>query len=223
MNAVSVIIPVHNGERFVGEAIESALCQSLGPMEVVVVDDGSTDNSADIARSFGDKVRCFVQACKGPAAARNHGIAQARGQILAFLDADDLWLEDKLAAQVPMIGEYDLAFTLIEKFRDPDCPDGVGEAATETAQPGLLPTTMVCRASAFEQIGGFDEDLRGGELIDWLDRGREAGLKELMVPRVLARRRIHADNLTWQSTSREAYLQVIAKKLQRARKGADRG
>lgn len=100
---VSVIIPVYNGERFLAEAIRSALDQTLSPAEIIVIDDGSTDASAEVARGFGPPVRVLAQANLGPAAARNLGVAHAAGDLLAFLDADDLWMPEKLAYQVQFL------------------------------------------------------------------------------------------------------------------------
>ena len=95
---VSVIVPVYNGEHYLSFAIHSILRQDYHPSEVIVVDDGSTDNSANIARSF-KEVRYIHQSNQGVAMARNVGIAAARGEFIAFLDADDLWTPNKLSIQ----------------------------------------------------------------------------------------------------------------------------
>ncbi|MHC4407236.1 MAG: glycosyltransferase family 2 protein [Planctomycetota bacterium] len=97
---VSVIIPCYNAARFLGEAIDSALDQSLPPLEVIVVDDGSTDRSAAIAQSYGSPVRLIRQRHEGESTARNRGIDEARGDWIAFLDADDLWMSTKLERQL---------------------------------------------------------------------------------------------------------------------------
>src|SRR5690242_4967891 len=94
---VTCIVPVFNGERYLGEALDSIFAQGHQPLEVLVVDDGSTDGSAAVAKSYGDRVRYFFQPNAGPAAARNLGLEAARGEFIAFLDADDLWHRDKLA------------------------------------------------------------------------------------------------------------------------------
>ncbi len=97
---VSAIIPVYNGEAFVGRAIESALAQTYAELEVIVVDDGSTDSTAEIVRSFEDRVACIYQRNQERSVARNAGLARATGQYLAFLDADDWWLPGKLERQI---------------------------------------------------------------------------------------------------------------------------
>jgi len=99
---ISVVIPVFNGERFLGEAIRSALSQTLPPHEVLVIDDGSTDGSAGLAESFGPPVRVIRQENRGEAAARNHGIEAAEGDWIAFLDSDDVWKPEKLALQAQL-------------------------------------------------------------------------------------------------------------------------
>lgn len=93
---VSVIIPVYNGERYLRTAIESVLAQNVCPIEIIVVDDGSTDASQTVAREFMPMVQVITQSNRGASVARNRGVALAHGEILAFLDADDLWLADKL-------------------------------------------------------------------------------------------------------------------------------
>lgn len=112
MPRISVVIPVFNGERFLGEAIRSALCQTLPPCEVIVVDDGSGDASAQVAASFGSLVQVIQQENRGEAAARNRGIAAAQGDWVAFLDCDDLWKPEKLARQAEYFsGDVDAVHT----------------------------------------------------------------------------------------------------------------
>jgi glycosyltransferase involved in cell wall biosynthesis len=101
--AVSVVIPCYNGANFLRDTLRSVLAQTLPPLEVIVVDDGSTDDSAAIAESFGPPVRVFRQPNQGESVARNRGIEEARGDWVAFLDADDLWLPEKLAEQAKLV------------------------------------------------------------------------------------------------------------------------
>jgi glycosyltransferase involved in cell wall biosynthesis len=96
---VSVIIPLYNGASFLGGAIENVLAQNYQPLEIIVVDDGSTDASTEIAAAYPNGVRYVYQTNAGPAAARNRGIKLAQGPLIAFLDVDDLWSEHKLARQ----------------------------------------------------------------------------------------------------------------------------
>jgi len=119
---VSVIIPVYNCERYLAEAIESVIIQNYRPIEIIVIDDGSTDGSADVAKKFGQAARyCFLQH-SGISAARNRGIDLAHGTFIAFLDADDIWVQNKLALQMAVFGkkpDLDMVFGLLKHFRSP--------------------------------------------------------------------------------------------------------
>ena len=97
---VSAIIPVHNGELYVADSVRSVLGQSHAVAECIVVDDGSTDNTRDVLASFGSSIVVVHQEHRGVSAARNAGIREARGDYLAFLDADDVWFPDKIAVQL---------------------------------------------------------------------------------------------------------------------------
>ncbi len=103
---ISVVIPVYNRESRIAAAIESALAQAVEPFEVIVVDDGSSDHSADVADDFGNPVRVFRTANHGPSAARNRGVREARGDWIAFLDSDDLWMRDKLSSQIAAVEAF---------------------------------------------------------------------------------------------------------------------
>lgn len=100
---VSVVVPVYNAARWLGEAIESILTQTYRDLELIVVDDGSTDGSGDVARSFGERVQLVTQANAGPSAARNAGVARARGELIAFCDSDDVQLPYRIAAHVHLL------------------------------------------------------------------------------------------------------------------------
>ena len=97
---VSCIVPVFNGERYLAEALDSILAQTYRPVDLIVVDDGSTDGTAQVAAGYGERITYLYQENSGPAAARNKGIDAAQGEFVAFLDADDVWHEEKLARQM---------------------------------------------------------------------------------------------------------------------------
>lgn len=121
---VSVIIPVYNGESYLAEAIHSVCEQTCSRLEIIVVNDGSTDTSGEIADGFGDpRVRCLHQENRGLSAARNRGIRSAQGRYFAFLDADDTWVRDKLALQIKALEEnpgLDMVFGQVDQFFEPD-------------------------------------------------------------------------------------------------------
>jgi glycosyltransferase involved in cell wall biosynthesis len=116
---ISCIVPVYNGELYLGEAIHSILAQTYRPLEVIVVDDGSRDGTYDVAANYGDRLRYVRQANAGPGAARNHGLNLARGEYVAFLDADDIWHPEKLMRQMDRFrarAELQISVTHIQNF-----------------------------------------------------------------------------------------------------------
>ena len=120
---ISVIIPVYNAEHYLAEALDSVLAQEIEPLEILVVDDGSTDGSATIARRYADRVRFYQQANRGAAFARNRGIELSKGSLLAFLDADDLWMPSKLNVQVNALEdqpELDMVLGTVMQFISPE-------------------------------------------------------------------------------------------------------
>src|SRR5712664_390476 len=120
---ISCIIPVFNGERYLREALDSILAQTHRPVEIIVADDGSSDGTAAVVASYGDHVHYLHQPNAGPAAARNLGLSAARGEFVAFLDADDLWHPEKLVhqrARFQARPELDLCVTHVQNFLIPE-------------------------------------------------------------------------------------------------------
>lgn len=114
---VSVIIPAYNRELYPAETIESVLAQTYRPIEIIVVDDGSTDGTAEVAKSFSGTVRCFYKSNSGSSAARNKGIKKALGSFFSFLDSYDLWVEEKLSRQMAVLDsdeDQDMVFWTFE-------------------------------------------------------------------------------------------------------------
>jgi len=196
---VSVVIPVFDGERFLGPAIESVLGQTRPPEEVLVVDDGSTDGSAAVAAKFGGRVRLLRQANQGAAAARNLGVSAAVGTWLAFLDADDRWEEGKLERQLDILrGEPGLDGVLgyIRQFASPEHGPADGTAGRCEPMAGFHLDTMLIRRTSFLRVGLFDVSLRLGEAVEWFARARHLGLRLHLDREVAAWRRIHGTNLS---------------------------
>lgn len=196
---VSIIVPVYNGEKYLSEAIDSILAQTYHPVEIILVNDGSTDGSAEIARRFSPALEYCYQMNAGTGAARNRGIGLARGSFFAFLDADDVWLQGKLMIQMAAFydnPETDIVFGHVKQFYSPEldeitksrlfCPD--------EAMPGFLPCTMLIKREAFFQVGLFETNWRLGQDVSWIMRARERGLREVMVPDVIYMRRLHKNN-----------------------------
>jgi glycosyltransferase involved in cell wall biosynthesis len=220
---LSVIIPVYNGERYLAEALESVLLQTYCPGEVIVVDDGSTDGSAEVARSFAAQVTLCTQPHSGAAAARNKGIELSRGSLLAFLDADDLWVEDKLMRQAAVLHgrpTIDMVFAHVVHFLSPDIDRDVRARihCPPQPEPGFVPGAMLIRRKAFQRVGPFETGWRVGEFIDWHARAVDAGLTGVMLPQVLLRRRLHAENTgIRQRGARKDYARILKATLDRRR------
>jgi len=198
---VSVIIPVYNRAHLVGRAIASVIAQSYRNLEIVVVDDGSSDGlAATLAEFASAPLRCVIHPRnRGAAAARNSGVATARGEFIAFLDSDDIWFPEKLAFQVAAMRNqprevaghvcaYDCVKTGYGARRV--VPDWTpltfrrSQLFGCTCGPG---TTLLCRRGVFAEIGPFDEEMRRLEDWDWILRLADKGYCLIGAPTVLAR------------------------------------
>src|SRR2546422_3447261 len=224
--SVSVVIPVYNGERYLADAIQSVLDQTYQNFEVIVVDDGSTDGSAEVAQRFGEAIRYVHQANGGACKARNTGIAVARGVYLAFLDHDDLWLPDKLAAQVAyldshpevgavycqcqvmgVMGNAELRSDFMRDvpkhfyyYSEPVKNDVVGVMRG----PVLQVSTTMFRREVLQSIGGFDEAFIGAGYEDCDLTLRMIEVAQIVhLPEILAVYRVHS---THSSTNKRVYL-----------------
>jgi glycosyltransferase involved in cell wall biosynthesis len=193
--AVSVVVPVKDGERFLGGALASVLGQSPAPDEVVVVLDRTTDGSAEVARRAGPRVRVLAGAFGGAAAARNAGVAASRGDLLAFVDHDDLWTPGRLARQRDLLDRapaVDLVLGLTQRFRD---EGGARETLGPPAAEPSLGAALVRRA-ALDLVGPFDETRAFDEDVDWFLRAREARVPARLDPSLAQLYRRHETNAT---------------------------
>lgn len=194
---VSVIIPVYNGEAFIAEAVESALDQDYPHKEVIVVNDGSNDGTMQVLRRFGDRIRILDQVNGGPPRARNAGLAVAAGEYIAFLDADDVWLQGKLTAQVThMEAQPGVAVSYFQwhvwaseagGYHRPEFSrEPLRQVRVDDERSGwiynrllydceLLTTTVMLRASVARKVGEFDVNLWCGEDYDYWLRMSQAG------------------------------------------------
>ena len=221
---ISVIIPVYNHAKYLPEAIESVLKQSLKPLEVFVVDDGSDDGSHLAAQAFGSKVQVLRQEHLGISAARNLGIRRAKGDFIALCDADDLFDPDKLAKQYELFiadPQLQLAFCRVQQFLSPDIPPEELEKyrCTEAGMAGAIPGALMATRQAFQQVGEFDPGVQVGEFLDWYGRAKLIHLKEQCHPEILYRRRIHGANHGIRTQdAKQQYLKVLKANLDRRRK-----
>ncbi|MBI5948601.1 MAG: glycosyltransferase family 2 protein [Chloroflexi bacterium] len=222
---VSVIIPVHNGAGLIGETLESVYWQTYRDWEIVVVDDGSTDETPEILRRQ-PCLRVIRTEKRGPAAARNTAIAAARGDLLALLDGDDLWTPDKLETHVAAMlarPECGFATTLHREFVE----DGVvlpkeweGGAPRGEISAVPVPSTWMFTRAAFDRTGPFDETYRWWEDLDWMNRAEARGVQRFLVEEVLLLRRIHGTNVSLDGAAAKPYLfRALRGALARRREG----
>jgi len=193
----SVVIPAWNAQATIGEALASVMAQTLPPEAIFVVDDGSTDATADTARAACPQATVIAKQNGGPGSATWAGMLAATSGYVATLDADDIWLPEKMARQINRLdAEPAVAavFSLAKMFADGADPDS-GAPGPEIRL--WTRTTMVYRTAAAREIGAM-RDFPGylGELVDWLGRGRELGHNHLMIEEVLAMRRRRAGSLS---------------------------
>jgi glycosyltransferase involved in cell wall biosynthesis len=202
---VSVVIPAFNHGRYVGEAVRSALDQSYPDLEVIVIDDGSTDDTREAIRGFGDRVRYFHQENRGLAAARNRGIGESRGDFVAFLDADDLWLPRKLERQLEVFDRHPSVRLVYAGVFHVDCEGRVlqeiqprhrGTTVSQLLLDNVVigsGTTAVVPRECLKELGGFDECFSVCEDWElWLRIARRYELDYVDAP--LAKYRLHAGN-----------------------------
>lgn len=221
----SVIIAVFNGERYIGAALESVRAQSRPVREVIVVDDGSTDGTVAVVQSFAE-VTLLHQPNRGPAAARNRGIARARGDYLAMLDADDLWPSDRndvMAGVLDANPSLGLVMGTQRLLVEPGAalPYWVPSGDPESVDPEKLPKptgAFVARRTAFDVVGLFDEALRHAEDTDWFLRSGELGVEWATIADVVLIRRIHGANLTGDTDAQKrAMFEVLQRRMARRR------
>jgi glycosyltransferase involved in cell wall biosynthesis len=220
---ITVIIGAFDAERYLGEAIESVLAQTYRNLELIVVDDGSTDRTGEIAASYGDPVRCIRQENGGMAASRNRAIPEARGDYLAFLDADDRFPPDKLERQLAVFEadpELDIVYGHVTEFLSPDLDEDALALlrAPEHDVPWPTPNLMLVKRESFLRVGLFSSDLKVGIGVDWHARANELGLRSAVPPILALERRLHAENNgIRQREAKPQYLHVLKAALDRRR------
>jgi len=220
---ISVIIPVYNGDKYLAEAIESVLNQSYQPLDVIVLDDGSTDNSAEVAKRYLQSLKYFYQPNGGLASALNYGISKSEGEYISFLDADDLWRPDKLNLQIKTFDTYptiDMVFGHMIQFLSPDLEDNLKAniVLIEGIMPSYFKGSMLIKRESFFRTGLFDTRWQLGDFVDWYLKALEKGLKSSLIPDVVMERRIHKNNMgITQKRFQSDYLRILKASLDRRR------
>jgi len=220
---VSVLIPAYNSGKYIGEAIKSVCEQTYRDYEIIVVDDGSKDNTAQVVKGFTD-VKYIWQENAGVSAARNSLLQFASGEFIAFLDADDMWTAEKLEVQVSYLDEHpecSIVFSQAENFIDRGVKE-VSEAQrklTGAKLDRIIPSALM-RKSVVDLIGGFDVDYPYGEDTHWLYRAAVLGVDtSSCIPEVMYLRRIHSDNisLTHKSANSAQMYKIAADAIRKIR------
>ncbi len=207
---VSIVIATYNCAPYLAEAIESVLAQTFSDYEIIIVDDGSTDDTAAVLASFGDRIQVHAQRNQGVAAARNVGVAFAKGSLIAFLDADDIFFPQKLEKQVALFKQSSSLAMVISGWQIVTCSGEVMSQAQpwkdrprldlETAvlyKPARPSATMMRRAW-FTRLNGFDSTLSSAEDLDFLLRAIASGAEAAWLPEVLVSYRQHTNSLMTQ-------------------------
>jgi glycosyltransferase involved in cell wall biosynthesis len=222
---ISCIVPVFNGEKFLAEALESILGQHHRPLEIIVVDDGSTDGSEAVAKQYDDRIRYLRQDNMGPAAARNLGLQAARGDFIAFLDCDDRWHPEKLERQIARFRarhELECCVGHVQNFWIPELHDEENrfrDHRISQALPGYVAGTLLARRGVFDKVGLFNPRLQHGDATDWFLRAREKKTVTELLPDVFLYRRLHQSNRirTLGASSRKQFLEIVKTSLDRRR------
>jgi len=220
---VSVVMPCRNGAPFLREALASLRAQEWPEMELLFVDDGSTDGSADIVRELFPEARHFAGPGRGPAVARNIALREARGELVAFLDADDIWPAGTLAGQIAKMepaGGLDIVCGRMRRFR----ADAMG--GYEYAEPVFIFVLGCCvaRRALFDRVGLLDETMPGGygEDTDWIARVREAGASMRVDEDIAILYRRHPGNMTSPANAEQkGSMRAIAQSIARRRAAAE--
>ena len=214
---VSIIIPAYNAEAFIKDAIESVLAQDYRPIEVIVVDDGSSDETACIAERFGPPVICHRQKNGGPPVARNRGLLIARGDYIGFLDADDLYEPGRMKLQFDKLQQNPgLAIVMGRLMREQLDSEPGGPIAFKP----LVSDDYIClqlglclfRRTVFERVGVMDESLRHSDDWDWFMRARELQVPMLLHEDIVLRARLHWNNMTRDRKAGMHFLPIMLKR-----------
>lgn len=221
---ISVIIPVYNCENYLGEAIESVLAQNYNPIEIIIVNDGSTDNTEQVAKHYSDHIKYIFQKNSGIGSARNTGVDISTGDYLAFLDSDDLWVKNKLGRQMGVVNadnSIEIIYGNVTQFFSPELFDELKLKYKCPQEPiaGKFAGTMLIKKENFFKVGKFTAHKSVGVDLDWHLRAKEENMNIKILDDILLERRIHNTNTgILQKNSRNDYIQFLKKSLDRRRK-----
>jgi glycosyltransferase involved in cell wall biosynthesis len=195
---VSLVIPCYNGGPYLTEAVDSARRQLSEDDEIVLIDDGSTDGQAAATAARHSDIHYHRQDRAGMSPARNRGVTSGSGEIIAFLDADDLWTPNSLRLRLELLETHPdvgYVFGAVEQFYSPDLPAAAQASLTASSQiAGRMAGAMLIHRSIWDEVGPLDPSLRAGEMVDWVARAAARNVRSLSTDATVLRRRIHAAN-----------------------------
>lgn len=213
---VSVIVPAYNAEAYLREALDSVFAQDWHAFEVIVVDDGSSDGTAAVARSF-EQVRYIRQENAGAAAARNTALAAARGAFVANFDADDVLPPTRLSLQARYLLEHPQVGCVLGRQEWIDPPEWFTRDAVYGELDGIPLSSAMFRREVISALGGYDTAFTVGEDTDVLIRMRERGIDYVVLPDVVLYRRYHEGSITAARNPHAQLIQSLRAKLDRQR------
>lgn len=216
----SVIIPAYNASKFIAETVASVMAQTHPPAQIIVVDDGSSDDLSAALNGLDALVLLIRQNNSGPGSATTRGVAAATNEFIATIDADDLWQPDKIAQQFEVMEAQnaDMVFTRMSSFNE-----AVGTANVFEDGSGWGRSTLLTSRRIFDLVGAI-EDLPGyrGEMVEWLARARRNNISMFMIETPLARRRIHEGSLSWGRSALQdkGYMEIVLRAMRRRKDGS---
>ncbi len=221
---ISVIIPSRDYGLFLPESIESVLNQTIIPEEIIVIDDGSVDDTEKIVKKYSPAVKYFFLKKRGVGAARNYGISLSSGKFISHLDADDVWVPEKLEIQLEEFGRepgLEIIGGMMQPFFDSRMsPERRKQIyCSDKPLPGFSASVILIKRESFQKVGSYRENVTIGQDLEWFIRAREIPLKEKMIKKTLALRRLHNSNSSMTNhDDRVNRLEMLKESLDRRRK-----
>lgn len=219
---VDIVTPVRNGQRYIQEAIDTVKAQSFGDWNYFIVNDGSSDNTADIikrASAQDNRIHYLEQPPLGVSAASNKGTMAGSAVFFAFLDCDDLWHVDKLQKQLAHFNTHpqsNFCFTMLQEFDEPEQLSKHRFRARKDTVKGYSKSSMLCRRQVFDSYGLLDENVQFGDFISWLSQPINKAEVLSVIDETLTYRRVHGENMT-ATPRKQEYLKVLKQHLDHKR------
>jgi glycosyltransferase involved in cell wall biosynthesis len=222
MLPISVIISVYNAERYLSESLDSVLNQSMPAKEIIVINDGSTDQTINILKSYGKKIKLIDRENKGVPYSVNEGLSEVKQPWIAFNDGDDIWSQNKLELQYNYLLEHKdlrILFGMMRQFISPELSeeDKASIYVPNSPEKALIRPAMLAHQSVFEDYGLFNPTLKAGDFIEWFQKIKENDLKFDFIDEVIYCRRLHKNSLSNKEGVKDDFLKILKAKLDRAK------